>query len=93
MIGYPTIKFTIDEIADPAEAKPDGESGNVDIGTFPEIQLILPAKDPSSDQESQVGAVKRHAATPGSRDFQRMGDIIAEIVEKNIAQSPSYHHT
>ncbi len=91
-VGRPAEQFTVDEIADPAQAQTDGDRGDIDIGALPEIDPIAAAEQPAADDQQQTGAVERHPPLPGGEDLQGVAEVVARIVEQDVAQAAAEDH-
>ena len=86
-VTWPAEKFAIHEITDSPQPQANGNGYNVNVGALKKIQPFFPAKNPASGYHAKKSAVKRHSPLPGGHDFQRMLEIIAEIIKENIAQT------
>ena len=90
-IGDPPPQFTVDKVADPAQAKTDGCRGHQDITGQKDRQLAAPAKDHRSSNHAEQPAMKAHPALPDGKNFQRTGEVLCRVIEQDVAKAPAEH--
>src|SRR5437773_585630 len=86
-------QFTVDEVADAAQAETDGGGGGTEIGNLPKIPTLLACDVPRSKDHADESAMERHAALPDREDGERLANVGREIIEENVAESASDHDT
>jgi len=94
--GRPSVKFSVDEIADPAEGVSQGDGRADEIGEIPEIDPVSAAEENRREEDAEDASVIGHAADPdksdtsaeieGQKNFQGMLQVVLEVVKKNVAE-------
>ena len=90
--GDAAKQLAVDEVAQPAEKKTDRRGDHVQVGGLPEVEAGAAAVKEAGHQRAQAAAVETHAARPDGRDLQRMGQVVARVVEEHVAQAAAEHH-
>ena len=91
--GRPAVQFTVDEVAHPAEEQAHRRGHHIEVGSLPEIETGAAAVEKTGHKRSQAAAMKTHAARPGGRDLQRVGQVVCRIVEEHVPQPAAEHHS
>src|SRR6185295_9839342 len=82
-----TPQFLIHEIGEAAEEQAEGHAtGDIIVDAKPR-QLLLAREIQDAERRADDAAVKRHAAIPQLQNFDRMAEILPEIVEQHVAEA------
>ena len=90
--GRATPQLPIDEVPDPPGSKPDGNGGHQEIGDLQERPGPSPSEEHHPHNHADGTAVETHAAVPDLENVQRMGHVVAELVEHYVTEPPSQDH-
>src|SRR5262249_45067551 len=85
-IGHPTPEFTIDEVGDAAEEDPARRHRAGDAATRQPRNAAQRGEHHHRQHAAEEAAVERHAAVPELEDIERMRDVMAGVVEQNVAE-------
>src|SRR4030043_746510 len=85
-LSRPAIEFTIDEISDSAQTKPNRGGHDKKVGYFPEGFFVLPGEKKGNEQQADQSSVKGHPAVPDGQDLKGVIQVGFKVVEENIAE-------
>src|SRR5262245_30086827 len=80
----PSIKFTIDEIAEPNQPQTNRCGSRYEVRDFPEIPLASLAEKQGCQYDPYESSVERHSTLPDIKNLNGKLDIAAEVVEQNV---------
>ncbi len=90
-VRNPAVELAVDEVAKPAATEPDGRGDYINIRCPQKRKTGVMTEQQTADQKADQGAMKRHAALPGGKDFEGMLPIIGKIIKQRISQTGADH--
>ena len=90
--GRATPQLPVDEVPDPPGSESDGNGGDEEVGDLQERPGPPPGEERHSQDHADGTTVEAHSAVPDLEDIQRMGHVVAELVEQHIPEPPSQDH-
>jgi hypothetical protein len=91
-VGRTAPQLAVDEIADTPTGQPGGHARRNQVGHLQPGPATRAGIGRHGDDHAQHAAVERHAALPHHQDFQRVGQVVAGLVEQGVAEAPAQHH-
>src|ERR1051325_10701555 len=84
-------QFSINKVADAAEAEPDRRGRGAKVGDRPKIPALLAADVPGGQDHADEAAVERHAALPDGEDREWIASIGRQVVEQDVTDAAADH--
>src|SRR5438270_3335597 len=80
-------QLLVDEVGDPPEQQAERDAaGDIIVDSEP-VELLLVREIENAERSADHAAVERHAAVPKLQNLDRVAEVVAEIVEQDVAEA------
>ena len=90
--GKAAPQFAVDEVTHTACSQASGHAGRHKISHLQPGAFARMGKPQHGGNHAQQATVERHAALPHRKNLQRVGEVVAGLVEQAVPQPPANDH-
>ena len=91
-VRHAAPQLAVDEVAGPARGERERRERGEEVGDLEPAQLVLARHPPDRDEHAEKAAVERHPALPDGEDLERVLEVVAGLVEEDVAEPAARDH-